>query len=183
MRVGDIIKKLRKENKMTLSDLSQKSGIALATLSRMENCKMIGTLNSHMKICEALSISLPDLYKELPSSKKVVEVRPRQTVSKVSVHDKKCSSIMLASGTRNKHMLPLLVSIMKGGRTPTEENGRGSEKFVYVVDGKIEANIGEEKYNLSPKDTIYFDAYQAHHFRNAGTGEAHIIAVVCCPNP
>ena len=42
--IGKIIHKLRKDRKMTLVELAQKSGVALATLSRMENGRMTGTL-------------------------------------------------------------------------------------------------------------------------------------------
>ena len=64
MHVGEIIHKLRKSKKMTLLELSNTSGVALATLSRMENGKMTGTLESHMNICKALEVNLPDLYKD-----------------------------------------------------------------------------------------------------------------------
>ena len=181
MHVGELVKKFRKEKRMTLLELSSRSGVALATLSRIENGKMTGTLKSHIKICEALGIALIDLYKGLPFSKKTVEVKTKEAVRAVSVHDKKSSSLVLASNVQNKKMLPLLITISKGGRTNTEETGHGAEKFVYILNGRIEANIGEEKYSLGSGDTVYFDSSAPHYFRNAGTGEAHLISVSCSP--
>ena len=93
MHVGQIIKKLRKENGLTLVELSKESGVALATLSRIENGRMTGTLKSHIKICEALDIVLTDLYKNLSASKKTLEVRTKPAGGAVSVHDKKSSAI------------------------------------------------------------------------------------------
>ena len=177
MHVGQIINKFRKERRMTLIGLSQKSGVALATLSRMENGKMTGTLKSHIKICEALDIALTDLYKELPSSKKTLEVKMKGAERKVSVHDKKSSSILLASNVQNKKMLPLLIVISKSGRTATEETSHGVEKFIYVLDGKIEAVIGEEKYGLGSGDTIYFDSSVPHYFKNSGASEARLVSI------
>ncbi|MFA5142889.1 MAG: cupin domain-containing protein [Candidatus Omnitrophota bacterium] len=177
MHVGQIIHKLRTAKQMTLIELSEKSGVALATLSRIENGKMTGTLKSHIKICAALGIVLPDLYKELPSSKKLLELKPKGTDRKVSVHDKRSSSIILASNIQGKAMLPLLITLAKGARTGTEEGNHGIEKFVYLLDGKIDAEIGEELYSLGPGDTIYFDSSAPHHFRNVGAGEARIISV------
>jgi phosphoribosylamine-glycine ligase len=55
---GEIIHGLRKEKKITLLELSEKSGVALATLSRIENGKMTGTLKSHMNICKTLEIDI-----------------------------------------------------------------------------------------------------------------------------
>nr|HPM43252.1 helix-turn-helix transcriptional regulator [Candidatus Omnitrophota bacterium] len=69
MPIGDVIHRFRKEKKLTLSELTERSGVALATLSRMENNRMTGTLESHIEICKALDSTLADLYKDLPASK------------------------------------------------------------------------------------------------------------------
>ena len=138
MHVGELIKKFRKDKKMTLVELSQKSGVALATLSRIENGRMTGTLKSHIKICEAIGVTLTDLYKELPSSRKTVEVKVKEAEKKVSIHDKKSSVVMLASNIQNKKMLPFLITISNGGRTNTEETAHSVEKFIYVLNGKAE---------------------------------------------
>lgn len=181
MHVGEIINKYRKEEKMTLSELSQKSGVALATLSRVENGKMTGTLKSHINICDALGITITDLYKDLPSAKKTVEVKTKEPGPKVSIHDKKSSAIILATNVRDKNMLPILITIAKHGRTGAEEDARGVEKFIYVTEGRIEAAIGEEKYILGSGDTIYFDSSVPHYFKNLGNSEARIISVSCPP--
>lgn len=181
MHVGNIINKIRKERKMTLLELSQKSGVALATLSRVENGKMTGTLESHMKICEALETSLPDLYRDLTSSEKTVDVQTEKTRTDVFIHDKKTSSEMLASKVLNKKMMPVLIKIQKGGATHKEETKPRVEKFVYVLDGKVEAVLGEEKYGLAKSDTLYFESSISHYFKNIGTGEARLISVSCPP--
>jgi transcriptional regulator with XRE-family HTH domain len=48
--LGKRIKELRKSKKMTLVEIAKKTGIDQATLSRMENGKMTGTLDSHMRL-------------------------------------------------------------------------------------------------------------------------------------
>ena len=181
MHVGEIIHKLRKERKMTLLELSRKSGVALATLSRMENAKMTGTLESHMNICNALEISLPDLYQDLVASTKKVDVRTKAARTEVFVHDKKATSEMLAPNVLNKKMMPTMIRIAKGGDTHNEETKPGIEKFAYVLDGRIETNIGKQKYTLSKGDTLYFEASTPHRFRNIGSGEARVICIVAPP--
>jgi len=49
---------------MTLSKLSKRTGVAVTTLSRMENNRMVGTLESHLKIAQALGMPLGALYGE-----------------------------------------------------------------------------------------------------------------------
>ena len=181
MLIGEIIHRLRKEKKMTLVELSEKSGVALATLSRIENGRMTGTLNSHLKICKALEIDITELYKDLSLSKKEVEIRSRKARMEVSLHSKNVSSQMLIQSALNKKMMPLIIKIAKGSSTHKDATKTGIEKFIYIAAGKIEANIGEEKYNLTKGDTLYFESSAPHHFKNTGPEEASLICVVCPP--
>ena len=182
MHVGEIIHKLRKSKKMTLLELSNASNVALATLSRMENAKMTGTLESHIKICKALETDLPDLYKDLAASKKTVELRPRTARADIFIHDNKAASEMLASNFMNKKMMPILIKLGKSGRTHSEETKSGVERFVYILEGKIEANIGDNRYALVKGDTLYFESSLPHYFRNTGTIEARLISVTTPPS-
>lgn len=181
MHVGEIIHKIRKERDMTLLELSEKSGVALATLSRIENGKMTGTLQSHMDICKAFEITLPELYKDLSASKKTIEMQSKTARTEVFVHDKRSSSEMLASNVLTKKMMPIMIKIEKGGTTHKEENKAGVEKFIYLLAGKIDAAIGENIYHLATGDTLYFAASVPHFFKNTGTAEARLICVSCPP--
>ena len=182
MQIGKTIRKTRKERKMTLLELSKKSGVALATLSRMENNRMTGTLKSHMRICDALEMSLPELYQDLSSSKRPLDVRTGQgRTTGVFMHDKKSSTEMLASKSISKKMMPMLITINAGGSTPKEETKRGIDKFIYVLDGKVEARIGDENYNLGRNDTLYFESSIPHCFKNASASESRLLCVTCPP--
>jgi transcriptional regulator with XRE-family HTH domain len=183
MNLGKTIHALRKESKMTLLELADKSGVALATLSRIENGKMTGTLESHMKICDAFGIALPELYKNLYLPKKAIDIRKQISRTEVFIHDKKSSEEMLASKVLNKKMLPILIKINKGGKTHKEETQTGIEKFIYVLDGKIEANIGEEKYDLMKGDTLYFEASAPHFFKNTHGHDTRLLCIVAPPKP
>lgn len=181
MNVGNTINKLRKDRKMTLVELAEKSGVALATLSRMENGKMTGTLESHMKICEALGLTLPDLYKNLYTSKNMIDIHTKKSPAEVFIHDKKSSEEILASKVSNKKMMPVLIKINKGGKTHAEKARPGIEKFIYVVEGKVEANIGEEKYTLTKGDTLYFESLVPHFFKNLNDNESRLLCAISPP--
>jgi len=63
--IGNKVKFYRLKNNFNLMTLSKMSGVQLATLSRIENNKMVGTLESHLRIATALQIELMDLYKNI----------------------------------------------------------------------------------------------------------------------
>jgi transcriptional regulator with XRE-family HTH domain len=62
--LGNTIRRLRVERNMTLAELSDKTGIQMATLSRMENNKMTGTLDAFNAIAEAFGMKLSELFQE-----------------------------------------------------------------------------------------------------------------------
>ncbi len=181
MHIGDKIRQIRKEKGLTLAQISEKSSVALATLSRIETGKMTGTLESHMKICEALDISLPDLYVDVSPAMKNPDVQTQAERTDVFVHQKKSTSEMLTPKVLDKKMMPIMLRIEPDGVTHKEENEKSVEKFLYVLDGKIQAVIGEETYNLTKGDTLYFDSSILHYFKNVGSAEARIICVISPP--
>ncbi len=181
MKIGKRIRKLRKERGMTLEELSQKSGVALATLSRMENNKMTGTLASHNGICKALGASLADLYRELEDESKTVDTVPKQRRTEHFLHTNKAKYELLVTKTLDKKIMPLMVRLEAGGKTQKEQNKPGVEKFIYMIAGTMDAVIGDQTYPLKRGDSLYFDASLPHVFRNTAKTEVSAICVISPP--
>ena len=181
MNIGEIIHSIRNERKLTLAELSSKSGVALATLSRIENDKMTGTLESHMQIASALGVSLPELYRNIAIPKKDVELQTKKDRTDVFLYSNRSTSEMLVSNVMNKKMMPLLMKISAGAVSHKEETKPDVEKFIYILDGNVEAYIGEEKHALTKGDTLYFESSLPHYFKNIGKTEAHLIIITTPP--
>ncbi|MFQ5953327.1 MAG: helix-turn-helix domain-containing protein [Candidatus Omnitrophota bacterium] len=181
MKIGKRLRELRKEKNMTLEDLSKKSGVALATLSRIENNRMTGTLASHNRLCKALGASLVDLYGKLEEEAKVVETVPKRKRTEHFVHARKAKYELLVTKTLDKKIMPLMIKIGSGGETQKEQNKPGVEKFIYVQAGAIEATIGGLTYDLKHGDSLYFDASLAHSFKNKAKTEAEAICIISPP--
>ena len=179
MNIAEVLKKLRKEKHISLVELAQKSGVAIATLSRIENGKMTGTIQSHEKIAEALEIPLPELYKI--ATKKPLEVAKDKVGHVIGVQNKKFSSELLITDTHNKKLIPLIIKITKGAKTSTDATKVGVDKFVCLLKGRVEAHIGDETIGLSGNDSIYFDSSILHYFKNIGTGEARFVCIIAPP--
>ena len=178
MFIGKKMKELRKSRKMSLTELSQKSGVQLATLSRIENQKMVGSLESHMNIAKALSVNITDLYSEIAADDKKIELQTPQAHSGIFEHNEKSSYEILTSKVLSKKMMPTLIRLEPGGRTNSEQNQPGTEKFVFILEGQVKAYIKEETYSLSAHNSLYFDASLAHYFVNGDSSIARMICVV-----
>lgn len=181
MNIGPKIKDLRKAQKMTLDQLSKASGIALATISRIENGVMVGTLESHMAIAKALGINLPQLYTELDQTPQKIDIQSKENRSDVFLHSDKSSYEILTTSVLSKKMMPILLSIEPFGKTTLEQARQGTEKFIFVLSGKIDVIIDEKKHTIGSNDTLYFDASLAHYYKNSGKIQAKIICVTTPP--
>ncbi len=180
MLIGKRLKQLREEHKMTLKELSEKCGVQIATLSRIENLKMTGTLESHMNIAKALGVDITEFYKDVAITEAEKKYITKTSLSPTEsfAYNEKASYEILASNVLAKRMLPVILRIEPGGRTNDEQNQPGAEKFLFILEGEITAYIGDKTYHLPKNHTLYFDASLKHYFVNAGKHTVKLIAVV-----
>src|SRR4051812_12458279 len=96
MLIGKRVKELRKSRNMSLSELAKLSGVQIATLSRIENLKMIGTLESHMNIAKALGIDLTQFYHDI-HNKQAAKTEPADQATETFSYNDKASYEILTS--------------------------------------------------------------------------------------
>jgi transcriptional regulator with XRE-family HTH domain len=180
MELGEKLKVLRKNKDLTLDRLAVMSGVAKATLSRIENGVTTGNLATHLKICEALKVNLGELYKGLePQEEKVVTFDEKNIKdAEVFSYDEKVTSIILSKQTSKKKMLPQLLIIEPQKGTPLEENQPGTDKFIYCLEGEAELKVSDKPYSLKKNASIYFDSSLPHSIKNTGIKTTKLITVV-----
>ena len=180
MLIGDKLLEIRKSKKITLTELSKKSGVQLATLSRIENMKMTGTIESHMAIAKALGIDVIELYQSIVKEQKNVEISQEDTQSEIFTHSEKSSFGILTKNVLSKQMMPTLIKIEKGGSSAQEQGKAHSEKFVFILEGAVDVIIDNKTYSLKKNNTLYFDASLPHQFKN-NTKET--VKLLCVATP
>lgn len=176
--LGLRIRKLRKEKGLTLVEISEKTGIAQATLSRIETGTMIGTVESHEKIAESLGIGLAELYTGVDRRYEEIAHHTKDTARKVTHHGKDVRVELLTAQSSSKKITPLLITLQSDGKTSSEHNERGVEKFLYVLEGEITAKVESQEFGLKPGETLYFDASLTHQLINVKSHAAKILVVV-----
>lgn len=176
--IGQSIRKLRKEKKLTLVEISKKTGVAQATLSRIETGSMIGTVESHQKIADVLGVPLSELYAGADSRHEKTNVMKHEEPKKVMHHAKNFQIELLTQESSKKKITPLLITLQPEAEMAQEKNEHGVEKFIYVLEGEIKVKMEKEEYPLKTGDTLYFDASFPHQICNMRHRSSRLLVTV-----
>lgn len=178
--IGGKLRALRRNRRMRLKDLSKVSGLSMATISRIETGHIIGTIKAHKAVAKAFNMGLADFYLGLED-----EIdRPKQEKQDeptVYSHNKKVSHNILTGSLLNKKMMAQKISIAPGASTAQEKASPDSEKFIYILEGAVEAAIGDNKYNLKKFDALHFNSNTPHSFKNISKQNAEIFCALTPP--
>lgn len=177
MYIGKRVKELRTQQDMTLTALAKASGVQIATLSRIEHLKMVGTLEVHYQIAKALSVDITQLYNNITTREEKAKIGIPNASTDVFVHSDKSSYEILTTQVMSKRMMPILLKIDAEGRTNKEQFARGSERFLYVLQGNVTVNVGKETFTLGRHHTLYFDATEPHCIINNTKNVAKVLSV------
>jgi quercetin dioxygenase-like cupin family protein len=173
--LGPRIRQLRKEKGLTLVEIAGKTGIAQATLSRIETGTMIGTVESHAKIAEILGVPLSVLYVEPAASVQAVHTPQKRPVHQ----EKNVQWELLTPENPGQQMKPVLATLQAGAETPWEQASRGSEKWIYMLEGQAVVRVDQQEYVLKTGETLYFEASASHQLQNPSGNAARLLVVTC----
>lgn len=176
MQIGSRIKQLRKQKKMSLTELAELTKVQIATLSRIENGIMTGTLACHMKIAQALGIELIDLYQGL--QRDLEPASPDDKLEAIASADGKVVSEILATQLVNRKLLPSIIRMAPNSASPKESKAPGSEEFLYVLEGSIEVAMGSQKVRLNGGMSLILNAGREHFLQNTNDKPARILSVL-----
>ena len=175
--IGAHIRQIRKIRKISLTELSTESQVQIATLSRIENGKMTGTLGSHLNIAKALGVNLAELYEglEKPALTALKAENPTDTL--VSTNDR-ISCAILSRQAASKKMLPLLIRMNGHTSTDPEQGKPGAERFIFVLEGTVVIKIKDQSVKLEKNASLYFSAATTHIIENPGATAAKLISIM-----
>lgn len=169
--------KLRLEQKLSLTALSQKSGVQIATLSRIEHGQMTGTLESHLQIAKALGVEILSLYENLQQPDE--PITPSHQVEHTVIQtNAKVTYEILAKQPSTKKMLPRLLRIEpKSSTTQTTLPAGYRESFIFMLEGSILIQLKEQKIALLNESSFYFNSAQPHFFINESDVPAKLLMI------
>lgn len=177
--IGQRIRNIREEKGVALEELSRLTGFTVEFLSSLEKNEAQPQLGTVIKLSKALDSAFgrlvsgvgDKLYSVTRKSERRVVARSTSKSGNKQLYTYKS----LAPEVKGRHMEALIVQLEVD---PDKEiSVHDGEEFIFVLDGIVVLEIGDDKFELEPGDSVYYLSTTPHHIA-ARDDKATILAVL-----
>ena len=169
--IGAKIKSIRESKQLSTQEVSERSGLSIEQIERIEGNIDFPSLAPLIKIARVLGVRLGTFLDDQSELGPVI-CRKKDSNDTNSIgfsnNDSKARKHMeyhsLSQDKSGRHMEPFLIDV-----APSEDgvdfvlSTHEGEEFIYVLEGVLEINYGKNTYILEEGDSIYYDSIVAHH--------------------
>jgi transcriptional regulator with XRE-family HTH domain len=163
--IGRALNSYRKQQNMTVTELSEATGLSVGMLSKIENGITSPSLSTLQSLANALSVPLTSFFKQYEERREVVHTKAGDGVE------------IERAGTRAGHQYNLLGHIGSNSSgvivepylielTTTSDTfeafQHGGIETIYMLEGAVDYRHGNRVFPLRPGDTLFFDADAPH---------------------
>jgi len=156
--------------------LAELSGLNINTLSLIENEHTSPSVSTLQQLAQSLQVPITDFFETNHGNKELVYQkdgqRPHITFEHNAMQD-------LAAGMPHFGAEPLIVTLNPGadsGKNPIVHTGR---EIVYCIEGHVTYTVSNQKYLLDSGDSLVFEAYLPHQWKNSDSVPARVLLVLC----
>jgi transcriptional regulator with XRE-family HTH domain len=182
---GAALKSLRIARGWTLAEVSERTGVPISTLSKVENGKTELTMDRLLRISVALEVNIADLFRS-PAAEAGNGARSRRSISRADDITAIASTYgdyaYHAQDLLDKQVTPIVAEIR--ARTLAEFGNyhrHVGEEYVFVLEGELALHTDTYAPAFLKKgDSIYFDATMGHAYLSAGDGPCRLL-LICAP--
>ncbi len=174
--VGSRLRVLRAGRGLSMRVLANKSGLNVNTLSLIENQRTSPSVSTLQQLAQALQVPISAFFETDHGDKLVVHQkagnRPRAAFKHGSLED-------LGAGMPRFGAEPFIITLASNadsGKTPIVHTGR---EFIYCLEGHIAYSVDSETYLLEPGDSLLFEAYLPHRWKNIDATPSRNLLLLC----
>ena len=173
--IGKRLMNLRKERGLTLKNLANETGLSQQYISSVEKGEKIPPVSVLLQLSRALEIDSSILLRgeQESSDKETSEAYQKRTEA--------YTYETLTPEARHKHLKAFKIFIDPETVHKGVSYQHLGEEFHYVIKGKIEVMVGENKNILSPGQCLHFNSSIVHKLRNIGKEKAELLVVLYTP--
>jgi transcriptional regulator with XRE-family HTH domain len=181
VRLGARIRHARERRRLSLGDVSERTGLSRGFLSRVERDMTSPSVASLVAVCRAIALPLERLFAASTVSVVRAADRPAAVLPGRAVAD------TLITPAHEPHVTVLETLAAPGGSGGDDYYALPSEcEVCYVLDGTIELDVDGDTFVLARGDALTFGASTPHTWRNPSpTDEARVVWVIApaLPDP
>ncbi|WP_442490074.1 helix-turn-helix domain-containing protein [Halomonas litopenaei] len=180
LRLGERLKEIRLANQWTLEDVSQKTGLARSTLSKIENDQISPTFTAVQKLIGGLDIDLPQLLSPPRQQTRTMGRRDMTRRGEGQRHPTPTyEHELLSCELAQKRMIPFKTIVRARHFEEFSEWVRhDGEEFLMVLEGEILLySEFYEPLRLVAGDSIYFDSDMGHALVSVSEEDATVLSV------
>lgn len=177
--IGERIRAIRESKGLSLEELAHMTGFDIDFLAAIETEELQPQLGTVIKLSKALDSAFSRILSGVGNRLYSVSRKGQQKIVQRSTGQKGKKQLYtynsLAPEVKGRHMEALRVTL--------EENPEGvmsvhdGEEFIFVLDGPVRVQIGDDKIDLESGDSIYYLS-TTPHLLAAREGKAEILAVI-----
>jgi len=177
--IGQRIKAIRKAKGISLEELSHMTGFDVELLASIEKCEVQPQLGTAIKLSKALDSAFGRLVSGVGEKLYAITRKGEQKIVSRSTSQKGKKQAYtyrsLAPEVKGRHMESLIVQLEEA---PDQERSvHDGEEFIYVLEGTVSLDIGDDHFDLEPGDSAYYLSTTPHLIA-AASDQAIILAVL-----
>jgi transcriptional regulator with XRE-family HTH domain len=177
--IGERIKRLRLKKSMGLVELGRHTGLSASFLSQLETGRVVPTLRNLARVAMVFSKDLSYFFEAEPQAMfRVHRRKERVRLPQTGVEAPTYFFESLGYMVPDRHMDPYFAEFipLTANQEPKAHMHPGYE-FLYVLDGELGLQHGENRCTLEPGDAVYFDSSTAHSYTCIGSKSANALIV------
>lgn len=175
--IGATIKKIRKDQSLTLDTLAERSGVSKAMLSQIESEKVNPTIATVWKIARGLEVELNDIIKG--GKERVRKFR--------SINADETTVLDTAGGPHIEVLSPIemaedlevyLLELSPNSVLTSQPHAPGTEEYLTVLNGTVTVIAGEKSAAVEQGGFVMYNCDITHTIRNDTAAAARVHMVV-----
>jgi len=165
--MGEKIRQLRVDNRLTLEEAANRAGCTPGFLSQVERNQAVPSITLLYAIAHALGVEVTHFFPRMSRGVKVVRADERETFR---FEGSFLIYSLLSTSFPDRKLESLLVQVNPvDGALPADEfRSHPGEEFAYVLEGTLRMWVGNAVYDLNPGDSIHFKSTVKHRMENPG---------------
>ena len=155
MNLGSLIRRYRKERKLTLKAVAEKAGVSEGFLSQVENNVSSPSVETLINICNGIGFNAGDLLNQITKQEKLV------ILHKADWDDFELPHTGFATHRffppEDRIVIDTAVLVIEPGKSlPVRKGIKNGQEVLCILKGALDLVHGDQTAQLTPGDTAHF---------------------------